>query len=217
MSVTSAPLGHREVIEGLWRARALGRLPHALLFEGPAGIGKYHSALWFAQGLFCERSAQPDWSEPCGECGGCKRCTAGSHPDLFVLDPLAEELESIPVARIAARDDGGDSASDFFSLRPMEGGMRIAIMREFDRANVQAQNALLKTLEEPGDSALIVLESARPDLLLATVRSRCVVVRFEALEHGDARAVLGAAGAGGLRCGAPGRLGRGVSGQGHGS
>lgn len=190
MFACEAPIGHQGLIEGLWRARELGRLSHALLFEGPAGIGKFHSALWFAKGLFCERRADPEWSAPCDVCGACKRFAAGSHPDVFVLDPIAENLETIPVARIAARDGGGESACDFFSLRAMEGGMRVVIIREFERANAQAQNALLKTLEEPGESALLILESSRSDLLLDTVRSRCVTVRFAALDRDSAAEVL---------------------------
>lgn len=190
MSAVEAPLGHREVIEGLWRARRLGRLPHALLFEGPAGIGKFLAARWFAQGLYCADLEEPSWSEPCGQCGGCKRFAAGTHPDFYLLDPLAEELESIPVGRIAARDGAADSVCDFYALRSMEGGARIVLIREFERANTQAQNALLKTLEEPGESALLILESARPDLLLETVRSRCVTVRFEALNQVDSAQVL---------------------------
>lgn len=206
MSVAEAPLGHAEVVRGLWRARGRGRLPHALLFEGPAGVGKFRAALWFAQGLFCatwaETGGADDWPGPCGACGPCKRFRTGGHPDAFVLDPLEHELETIPIAAITERDDGkwqGDSVCEFLALRPAEGGMRVVVVREFERANDAAQNALLKTLEEPGESTLLVLESSRPDLLLETVRSRCVTVRFGALDAEDARDVLRAAGSANVR------------------
>ncbi|MFT7671511.1 MAG: DNA polymerase-3 subunit delta' [Planctomycetota bacterium] len=195
MSSLSAPVGHSEVLSGLWQARSRGRLPHALLFEGPSGIGKYHAALWFIQGVFCESSAAAHFEGPCGTCGPCKRIAAGTHPDFHRLDPLEEELEKIPVSRIAPRDGGGDSVCDFFALRAMEGGMRVVLIRDFERANTQAQNALLKTLEEPGPSALLVLVSGRPDLLLETIRSRCVSVRLDALEKADAELVLRQVGA----------------------
>lgn len=208
MSAVEAPLGHADVVRGLWRARGRGRLPHALLFEGPGGVGKFRAAVWFAQGLFCEAwaghdsSDGEDWAGPCGTCGPCKRFQSGSHPDVFVLDPLEHELETIPIAAITEREDGkwqGDSVCEFLSLRPAEGGMRVVIVREFERANDSAQNALLKTLEEPGDATLLVLESSRPDLLLETVRSRCVTVRFGPLQPDEARDVLRAAGSANVR------------------
>lgn len=187
-----APLGHRETIEGLWRARARGRLPHALLFEGTGGIGKFMAALWFAQGLFCEdwSAQQLDWSGPCGSCGPCKRFAARSHPDFFLLDPVEEALETIKIGTITERDGGEETVHRFFSLRPMEGGARVVIIREFDRAEAPAQNALLKILEEPGEGALLILETSRPDLLMETIRSRCVTVHFDALSETDCGKVL---------------------------
>ena len=171
------PLGHDEAVQQLWDALEKRRLPHALLFEGPAGIGKYLAAQWFVQGIFCERGPAP----ACGECGPCKRVRARSHPDLYVLDPLERELESIPVSCISERDGADDPIESFLALRPAEGGWRVVLIREFERANVQAQNALLKTLEEPGDASLLILETSRRDLLLETVRSRCVTVSLQPL------------------------------------
>ena len=188
MSAPDELFGQREPLEGLWRAAAAGRLPHALLFEGPAGVGKFRAALTLVQGLYC--SATPVEAGPCGACGPCKRVAARSHPDLFVLDPLELEWESIPVGAISRREDSDDPVCDFLALRAMEGGLRAVVIREFERANAQAQNALLKTLEEPGADSLLILETSRPDLLLETVRSRCVDVRFEGLAPAEAQAVL---------------------------
>ena len=172
------PLGHGDTIQGLWSAARAQRLPHALIFSGPEGVGKFLAAQWFVFGLFCEHGP----GEPCGVCGPCKRLAAGTHPDVYVLDPLAMELETILVKHIAPRaGESGPNLLDWFSLRPMEGGYRIAIVREAERMNHQAQNALLKTLEEPGEQALLVLETKSPDSLLGTVRSRCSAVAFERL------------------------------------
>ena len=197
MSAIEAPLGHAGVVAGLWRARRLGRLPHALLFEGPAGIGKFRAARYFVQGLFCERAQDEVLEErgPCGECGPCKRFAAGSHPDFHLVDPHELGEEQIPVAAIAEREGGSDSVCGFFALRAMEGGLRVVVIREFERAGVPAQNAMLKTLEEPGPGALLILESSRPDLLLETIRSRCVTVRFAPLEAREAATVLERSGA----------------------
>ena len=109
-----------------------------------------------------------------------------------MLDPLqkGEEMETIRVDAVAERDKGTPTVCGFFALRAMEGGMRTAIVREFERAEVHAQNALLKTLEEPGDGALLILETSRPDLLLETIRSRCMVVRFDSLSAADCSTVL---------------------------
>lgn len=187
-----APRGHLERLEGLWRAAADGRLPHALLFTGPEGIGKYLSARWLALGLLCETGPGP----PCAACGPCKRAMSANHPDLLLVDAPAVGQDRITVAFVTPRlsrsenDYDGVAIGEFLSLRPMEGGWRIVLMREVERMNEQAQNAFLKTLEEPGAQTLLVLESATPDRLLDTVRSRVVTVGLQPLVHEDTWAVL---------------------------
>ncbi|MEY2747079.1 MAG: hypothetical protein RL112_2121 [Planctomycetota bacterium] len=174
--------GHGARLAGLWRAARQRRLAHALLFAGPAGIGKHLAAETLAAGLLCE--AGP--GEPCRRCGACKRCASGSHPDLHVVDPVAEELETIPIKRIARREDSqGQTVEEFLGLRAMEGGWRIVLLRECERLNEEAQNALLKTLEEPGADALLVLECSRVERLLPTIASRVVRVGFEPLPESD--------------------------------
>lgn len=192
------PLGHAGVVEGLWRAARDGRLSHALGFFGPAGVGKFLSARWFARGLFC---AEPEGgvapAAPCGRCGPCKRVRSGTHPDLFVLDPIAEGLENVPIARIADRDgEARGTVEEFLRLKPAEGGYRVVLLRDFDRAVPQAQNALLKTLEEPGASVCLVLESSSSDRLLGTVRSRVVNVPFERLARDETERALAGEGLG---------------------
>lgn len=187
------PRGHFDRIRGLWRSSDAGRLPHALLLHGPRGIGKYRSARYFALGLFC-RDPEARVNGPCGICGPCKRFASGSHPDAFAVDPVLEEREIIPISRIAARDEGSkeelQSVEDFLNLRAAEGGWRVLMIRECDRMNSAAQNALLKMLEEPAPGVLCLLETSRPGGLLDTVRSRCTAVVFPALDREDARAVL---------------------------
>ena len=170
------PEGHELQLEGLWAAARADRLPHALLFSGVDGIGKHMAARWFLAGLFCERGP----AEPCGECGACKRLAAESFGDLFVIDPEAAGVDRIQVGRIARREQEDDSClEEFLSLRPAEGGWRGVILRDVERATRSAENALLKTLEEPGEACCIILVSAHPSRLLDTVRSRCVQVGFE--------------------------------------
>ncbi len=188
------PLAHGAILQGLWRAAAAGRLPHALLFEGPAGVGKFASARRFALGLVCAQGP----GDPCGACGPCKRLLSGdgrgNHPDVHVVDPGAEGEETIKIERIAERDGGGASVEAFLHLRAHEGGYRIVLLREAERMNAAAQNAFLKTLEEPGDATLLVLVSDRPEGLLETIQSRTVRVRFGRLAESDAARLVAAAG-----------------------
>jgi DNA polymerase III subunit delta' len=183
-------VGHRPVLLGLWRAAKAERLPHALLFQGRSGIGKFRAALALAQGLFCARGI-PGEEGPCGVCGPCKRFVSGNHADVLVIDPQAEEGELIKIDRIVRRPDGWEwPADEFLALKPMEGGWRVALVREAERMNEESQNALLKMLEEPGRAVLWILETARPERLRPTIRSRCIQVRLESLAAEDVRAVL---------------------------
>ncbi len=183
--------GHGEVVTGLWRAAAADRLPHALLFNGRGGLGKFRAALALAQGLLCARG--PREVGPCQSCGPCKRFLSGGHPDLLVIDPPQEVDAHIRVGYIVRREGSGEpelSAEQFLSLKPMEGGWRIVIVRGAERMLEQAQNALLKMLEEPGQGVLWILIAERAAELLPTVRSRAVVVRFAALADADCMSVL---------------------------
>jgi DNA polymerase-3 subunit delta' len=190
------PLVHGETIQRLWRAAAAGRLPHALLFEGRAGIGKFLAAKWFAQGCLCARGP----ARPCGQCGPCRRVASGgergNHADLLVIDPVLEGEERIRIARIAERGasaeerEGELCLETFLGLRPLEGRWRVVLMRASERMNLAAQNALLKTLEEPRPGTLLVLETERVAALLPTIRSRCIRVRFGALSEAQCAAIL---------------------------
>ncbi len=185
------PLGHERQIAGLWAAASEGRLAHALLFAGPAGIGKFLAAETLTAGLLCERGP----GRPCRQCGACKRVAADSHPDVHIIDPLKEELETIPIKRIAPREGSeGQTLEEFLGLRAMEGGWRIVLVRESERLNEEAQNALLKTLEEPGADALLILECSRTERLLPTILSRTVQVHLEPLAHEQVVASLVAQG-----------------------
>lgn len=139
-----------------------GRLPHALLLAGPAGIGKRRLARALLELMLCE---SPAAGLACGRCQGCHLSVAGSHPDLFLLEP--EESGK------AIRIDPVRDLVEFASRTAQFGGMRLALIEPAESMNRNAQNALLKTLEEPGENMLLLLVSDQPSRLLATVRSRC--------------------------------------------
>jgi len=186
------PLHHAELVRGLCRAAAAGRLPHALLFTGPSGIGKFRAALWFARGLLCARGIPTGAGGPCGTCGPCVRALADTHPDLFRLEAGPDE-ERLKLERFVAGDSDERTAEDFVRLKSAEGGWRVLVVREMERAvhsQNEAQNSILKMLEEPGEGFLWILETSRPSALLPTIRSRCVTVRFEGLGEEEVTSVL---------------------------
>jgi DNA polymerase-3 subunit delta' len=177
-------LGQTDVIELLDGMRQRGRIPHGLLFQGPEGVGKTVTARRFAGGLLCEASSD----EPCGDCEACRLLDAGNHPDMLVIRRLPRK----PTAAAAQSEDEGDLRQQIvvdqireltrvLSMTPRRGKRRVAIIDPADRMNREAQNALLKTLEEPPGEAVLILVASRPQLLLPTVRSRSFVVGFAAL------------------------------------
>ena len=197
-------LGHGSVLHGLWSARAAGRLPHALGFVGPAGIGKWRAARLFAQSLLC---ARPESGPACGACGPCKRASTDQHPDQLIIDVASEGVENLRVHRIAERssdkipqeDRDKVSVARFLSLVGAEGSTRVVLVREAERALASTQNAMLKMLEEPADGVIWILECSRLADLLATVQSRIVCVPFAPLARRETARLLAESGLAGER------------------
>ncbi len=146
--------------------------PHALLIHGPRGIGKHALALNFAQALLCEAPRADHLA--CGECPGCRYAQAGQHPDLVRLELLAidpddgelKAFETINVDRVRA-------LIDTVGLTSHRQRAKVAVIAPAERMNVQAANALLKTLEEPPAGTFMILVSDMPGRLPATIVSRC--------------------------------------------
>ena len=155
-------------MEQLMRSAQAGRIVHALLFSGPYGTGKRSMAALFTRAALCQSSGE----RPCDACPACKKCLSGAHPDVHVLAP---EKNTIKVDRI--RD-----LTDELSLAAYEGGRKIAIIERADCMNENAQNALLKTLENPTGDTLFFLLTDKPGALLPTIVSRCLQLRFRCLE-----------------------------------
>jgi DNA polymerase-3 subunit delta' len=146
-----------------------GRLPHALLLTGQPGLGKGEFATHLAAQLLCED--RTDACAPCGRCPGCLQFRAGTHPDFFQVQP-EEDATVIKVDQIR-------QLSEKLSLSSHQGGYQVAVLNPADTMNLNAANSLLKTLEEPSDNTVLVLITAQPAQLPATVRSRCQQVRIE--------------------------------------
>ncbi|MEX0716220.1 MAG: DNA polymerase III subunit delta' [Planctomycetaceae bacterium] len=182
--------GHADRVAMFRRSLARGRMSHAYLFTGPAGCGKRLFAKTLAQCLFCERFADSELSA-CGECSGCRMMRAGTHPDFHVVSRLRDKKELL-IAQFIGEDDsrGRQGLCHDLSLRPMASDRRFAVIDDADHMRMEAANALLKTLEEPPERAVIVLVAENVDALLPTIRSRCQLVRFAPLADADAAELL---------------------------
>lgn len=150
----------------LQQASANGRLPHALLLAGPVGVGKAQLARHLAHALVC--TAPTGDGDPCGHCRSCQLTAVGHHPDIHWYQP-EEPGKAIKVDAI--RELAHSSV-----LTAGASGRAVFIIDPADAMNAAAANALLKTLEEPSGGAMLVLVSAKPDRLPATIRSRCQVM-----------------------------------------
>lgn len=168
-------VGNEPLVETLRRAGA--RLPPAMLFAGPEGVGKKTLALSLAALANCESPAPNDL---CGRCASCIKAAAGYHPDILLFQP-EKNLIRIKTMREMTRET---------HFRPFEGRIRFFIIDQAERMNESAANSILKTLEEPPESSRIVLISAFPRRLIPTVRSRCQTFLFQALGHLQIEAYL---------------------------
>ena len=154
---------HASACDKLTAAFASHRLSHGLLLQGPAGVGKERFASALAAALFC--TGRGERLEACGECAECQLSRAGTHPDIHWLR-IPEDKKSIGVDQVR-------EVCEQLAMTSMRRGYRIAVIAPAEKMTASAQNALLKTLEEPSPRTVLVLVTARPSALLATLRSRC--------------------------------------------
>lgn len=171
--------GHDAVVEQFRTALERGRLASTFLFVGPEGIGKRHFALQLAKALLCP-TGRP--MQPCGHCPSCRTAAAASHPDLLTVSKPADRT-ALPVGLLIGDGDrrNREGLCHDLSLRPMMARRRVAIVDDADDLNDEGANCLLKTLEEPPPSAVLILLSASADRQLPTIRSRCQLIRFKPL------------------------------------
>lgn len=144
-------------------------IPNALLFYGHENTGRKEAALMFAKGCNCTGGS----GFFCGACAPCRKIDHNSHPDMVWIDPPAGK-QVITISQI--RELSGILAS-----RPNEARHRMVLISKADAMNVQAQNALLKMLEEPPDHTFFILLAVKTDFLLPTIISRCRKIRFKPL------------------------------------
>jgi DNA polymerase III subunit delta' len=156
----------QELWQQLQTLRRSEQLPHAILFAGPEGVGKFELAQAFAWSLLCKSPS--DSGKPCSQCSGCNLLLAGNHPDYKVIEP-EEDGKAIKI----------DAIREFIekeNITAHAGGYKPVLIRPADAMNQAAANSLLKTLEEPVSGTIMILISANPSRLPATIRSRCRLI-----------------------------------------
>jgi DNA polymerase-3 subunit delta' len=171
-------VGHRHLLDLVAAAAVRSSLPPSVIFAGPEGVGKRAAALALAQFVNCPT---PQGSDACGACASCTRIARLVHADVLVVEPGDTGVIKVDQVRDVVERTG---------YRPFEGRRRVVIIDDADAMLSEAQNALLKTLEEPPASSMFVLVTSRPDELLPTVRSRCQRLRFGRLTASDVATVL---------------------------
>ena len=171
-------IGYKDIKSMLKKAVIKDKVSHSYIFCGEAGSGKTVMASMFAAALMCEEHT----GDACMECASCKKVQSRNHPDIIVVQH--EKPDSIGV------DDIRKGIVEDIYIKPFESRYKIYIIPEAQNMTVQAQNALLKTLEEPPQYAVIILLAESTDGLLPTIVSRCTVIRFKPLSDDIVRDYL---------------------------
>ena len=161
--------GNTPLVEQLRRSAASGRSSHAYLFLGGAGAGKRLIANTFAKALQCEGEKRP-----CDSCKSCHAFNHGNHPDVIYFQPLKN-------GKIYTIEDVREQLLETVDLKPFQYEKKIYIIEKADTLNIQSQNALLKTLEEPPAHAVFLLLAERAEAFLPTILSRVVVMKIRPL------------------------------------
>ena len=160
-------IGQEQLKEHLQNAIAMNKVSHAYLINGERSSGKEFAAKVFAAALQCEKGG----TEPCGECHSCIQEKSGNQPDIIFVSHDKPNTIGVEDIRTQINNDIG--------IKPYSSPRKIYIMNEGEKMTVQAQNALLKTLEEPPEYAVILILTTNVDALLPTILSRCVVLNMK--------------------------------------
>lgn len=168
-------IGHQVNIRKLQRLVAEDRLPHALLFYGPEGVGKLRVARALAASILCRGGGR----RPCGRCDSCLALRRETHPDYFEIRPQSRTEKGARAIRI----DEVRQLETLISLRPKLSSRHVVVIDDAHLMNEAAQNSLLKTLEEPTGRMDFILVTSERSALLDTIRSRCMGMGFGMLEE----------------------------------
>lgn len=169
MFLFSEIMGHEDIKEHLQMAIRGDKPFHAYIFQGEVGCGKETMAKTFAAGLQCTSEEE---TRPCGKCPSCKQIDSGNQPDVIWV---TRELSSIGV------DDVREKINSEMAIKPFSSPYKIFIVPEAERMTEAAQNALLKTIEEPPEYGIVILLTSNMSAILPTIQSRCLTLEFRPL------------------------------------
>ena len=159
-------VGHKDILKYISSAVENNRVSHAYILNGERGSGKKMLANLFAMTLLCETGD----NEPCGKCHSCKQAESGNHPDIITV--THDKPNSISV------DDIRTQVNNTVDIKPYQGPYKVYIIPQADMMTPQAQNAILKTIEEPPSYAVFLLLTENAETLLPTINSRCVMLKL---------------------------------------
>ena len=171
-------IGHHQIVEQLQHTVASDRIAGAYLFVGPTGVGKETVARYFTQLIFCQQDAHPPTA--CGTCLACRKMDSGNHPDLQFIRPDGSFLK---IGQIRALQKQ-------IIYEPLEASRKVYILTDVERMNAEAENCLLKTLEEPPAATVLILLTSNIRALLPTTRSRCQILQFHSMPTQELAKIL---------------------------
>lgn len=181
MAGFSEIIGHEQIIEHLKTAISMSKVSHAYIFNGPDKSGKRMLAEAFARALLCETKDRED-ADGCGECKSCKQAVAYNHPDIIYVQHEKPNVISVDDIRTQLNND--------IVIKPYSSKYKVYIVDEAEKMNPQAQNALLKTIEEPPEYAIILLLTTNADQFLPTILSRCITLHLKTVKEDVMKAYL---------------------------
>ncbi len=171
-------VGHRDAVAHIQNAIRSDKVSHAYIINGEKGSGKRLIATLFAMTLQCREHGV----EPCGQCPSCRKALTGNHPDIIYVKHEKPNTISVDEVRAQLVDDA--------AIRPYESPYKIYIVEEASKMTPQAQNALLKTIEEPPDYVVIMLLTENREALLPTILSRCVSLNLHPVSDDEMKEYL---------------------------
>lgn len=171
-------IGQEQIKEHLQNAISMNKVSHAYIINGERSSGKEFIARIFAMTLQCEKGE----TEPCGECHSCRQAMSNNQPDIIYIGHEKPNTIGVEDIRGQINNDIG--------IKPYSSPRKIYIMNEGEKMTVQAQNALLKTLEEPPEYAVILILTTNVEALLPTILSRCVVLNMKPVQDAQVKRYL---------------------------
>ncbi len=181
-----------KAISILQRAFAADKMPHAYIFAGAEGVGKFKTAREWAKLLLCknpviEKTEETDFADSCGSCESCRLFKAGSHPDFNIVYKELREFTRDGKGKPPPIEFPVDVVREFLiekvSTKPTLSQRKVFVLGEGEKLNIESQNCLLKVLEEPPEYCTIILLCTRLEKLLPTTKSRCQVIRFGPIDE----------------------------------